>query len=473
VLGYHRQPTFGTAPTPMKSQLLNLWDALRTSYWFIPTLFAAASVVAAIYLPLLDDHLADTGVDLPEWLRTTTPVARTVLATMAGAMVAVTGTVFSITVVTLSLASQQFGPRLLRRFMYDLPTQITLGVFLSTGLYCLLLLRAVEQTNSGATVPHVAVFSATVLVAVSVIMLIAFIQNVATLIQAPQVVAAVARDLNAAITRLYPESESDDDGARASFEHELEQPFHIVRSRQEGYIQALDESGLATLARDLGLVLRLRVRPGHFIAEDSLLAEVWARQDDEAPVDLPLVDEKFDGLMIVGVRRVPRQDVIAAVEELVEVAVRALSPGINDPFTAVNCVDRLGAALARIAHRPPPERAHYDAQGALRLITEPPTFAHVLDAAFDQIRQHAGDSISVVLRVLEALATVAAHATAPEDRAAVRRHVAMLERLGDRIDEADDRAVVHERCALVAAMLDGTPSIAPVHPFAEETGQAP
>ncbi len=126
----------------MKTYLLNLWDSLRSSYWFVPSLCALGAILLSVLLPLLDAAVARAGWSLPEWVQTTTPAARATLSVMAGSMVAVTGTVFSITIVTLSLASQQFGPRLLRRFMYDLVTQVTLGVFLSTGIYCLLILQS-------------------------------------------------------------------------------------------------------------------------------------------------------------------------------------------------------------------------------------------------------------------------------------------------------------------------------------------
>ena len=193
----------------MKTYFLNVWDTWRSSYWFVPTLFAVGAVLLSLTLPLLDAAIAKSGWSQPEWIRTTTPTARSTLSAMAGAMVAVTGTVFSITIVTLSLTSQQFGPRLLRRFMYDLPTQVTLGVFLSTGLYCLLVLRIVEHHDGGAAAPHLSVLVAVMLSVLSMAMLIVFIHHVAMLIQAPHVVAAVARDLDDAIARLFPEEIGD------------------------------------------------------------------------------------------------------------------------------------------------------------------------------------------------------------------------------------------------------------------------
>ncbi|MEO8496271.1 MAG: DUF2254 domain-containing protein [Planctomycetota bacterium] len=440
----------------MKTYLLNLWDSVRGGYWFVPTLFALGAVMLSLLLPRLDAAIVAWGWRLPEWIRTTIPAARATLSAIAGAMVAVTGTVFSITIVTLSLASQQFGPRLLRSFMYDLPTQITLGVFLSTGFYCLLLLRVVEQHDGGVTAPHVSVLAAVALTVLSMAMLIVFIQNVATLIQAPHVVAAVARDLDGAIERLFPEligdPASDEELNEASardMESKLGENCVVVGSTREGYIQAIDADGLMQLARERDLVLRLRSRPGDFIALGSPLADVWQAAEQPAAelsgTDLAVpLSETF----LVGIRRTPRQDVECMIDELVEVAVRALSPGINDPFTAMNCIDRLGAALGRVAERKLPSAYRWDDEGRLRVIARPVSFANVLDAAFNQIRQYGRDSVAVTTRLLEALESIAAHVQRSEDREALKRRAEMIVRLSESFsEEHDQRQVVkrHER----------------------------
>ncbi|MCB0337327.1 MAG: DUF2254 domain-containing protein, partial [Bdellovibrionales bacterium] len=164
-----------------KTTLLNFWDSLRSSYWFIPTLLVMLASLLSLVLASLDTTLS--GEALPAWIVTSTDAARATLSTIIGAMIAVTGTVFSITIVTLSLTSQQFGPRLLRTFMLDFITQLTLGVFLSTALYCTLIIRIVEQQADGP--PHLAVMFGVILMVVSIAMLIVFIHNIAVLIQAP------------------------------------------------------------------------------------------------------------------------------------------------------------------------------------------------------------------------------------------------------------------------------------------------
>lgn len=442
----------------MKTYLLNMWDAARASYWFVPSLFAVVALFFSFVMPVVDQAIADASVELPEWIRTTTDTARATLSAMAGAMIAVTGTVFSITIVTLSLTSQQFGPRLLRRFMYDVTTQITLGVFLSTGFYCLLALRAVENRDS-AVVPHLSILTAMIFTVVSMAMLIVFIHHVAMLIQAPHVVAAVARDLDDAIVRLFPnklgEPASDEiqpDGGEQ--ESRLGEKCLVLVSKVEGYVQAIDGEGLMRFACDHKIALGLSCRPGDFIAIGTPLADVWTTSDQSLekldPEELCL---RLNETIIVGVRRTPRQDVECAIDELVEVAVRSLSPGINDPFTAINCIDRLGAALGRLSERELPSAYRYDEENALRIITRPVAFGDVLDAAFNQIRQCSRDSVAVTIRMLESFASIAEHVCRVEDRESVRRHAEMTARASDLFAEEYDRVQVRQRLDAVQSVL--------------------
>ena len=424
-----------------------------------PSLFVAAAGLLAFLLPALDAVLADSGSSVPAWIDTTAESARITLSTMAGAIITVAGTVFSITIVTLSLASQQFGPRLLRRFMHDLATQVTLGVFLATGFYCLLLLRALGRGSLGETVPNVSVLVAVVLVAVSVVVLIVFIHHIAMLIQAPQVVAGVAQDLNDSIERLYPrhaehENDAQQDGARMVAA--LGRPARVLESKREGYIQALSEEGLGELAAKHDAVMRLHVHAGHFVSEGTALADVWLRPSHAAEDGAgEALAAGVNNCLVVGARRTPRQDAVAAVGELVEVAVRALSPGINDPFTAINCIDRLGAAMARLARKDAPAKYRFDDASRLRVITRPVPFGKVMDAAFDQIRQHARNEVAVTARVLEALAVVGAAADSGDKRASVLQHAAMAASVADTLAEEHDRSALLTRRAAVEQACGG------------------
>lgn len=421
-------------------------------------MFVTAALTLSVVMPVLDAEIASSGIQLPQWSRTTTATARATLSALSGAMVAVTGTVFSITIVTLSLTSQQFGPRLLRRFMYDLPTQVTLGVFLSTGFYCLLVLRIVEYRPGSTDVPHLSVLLGVAMAVVSMSILIAFIHHVATLIQAPHVVAAVSRDLDDAIVRLFPdkigEPPADEECDLTDQELNLAKSLAVLRSTKNGYIQAVDCEGLVCVARDADVTIRLRSRAGDFIAVGSPMADVYSVDGREGDaVDSEDLAQSLNEAIIVGVRRTPRQDVECAIEELVEVAVRSLSPGINDPFTAMNCIDRLGASLGGMAERKLPPAYCYGEGDRLRVVARGTSFADVLDAAFNQIRQNGRESVPVTIRLLEALESIAEHVRRDEDGEAILKHASLISRHAESFPEEHDRKGIWERYERVKKSL--------------------
>ena len=235
---------------------------------------------------------------------------------------------------------------------------------------------------------------------------------------------------------------------------QLGENYLVVRSTRDGYIQAIDEDGLMQMARERDLLLRLHSRPGNFIATGSPLADVWTcsepSAEDSTASDLTAT---LNEAVIVGIRRTPRQDIECAIEELVEIAVRALSPGINDPFTAMNCIDRLGAALGRLSERKLPTAYRCDDEGRLRIIVCSVAFANALDAAFNQIRQYGHNSVAVTIRLLEALASVAEHVHCDNDRDVVKLHAEMVSRHTESLAEEHDKEVVRERIQRVYSLL--------------------
>ena len=414
---------------------------------------ALGVLLIGVAMPLIDARLLSGGWEYPAWIETTTDAARTTLSAIVGAVMTVTGTVFSITIVTLSLTSQQYGPRLLRTFMHDLTTQLTLGVFLSTGLYCLLVLKSVDGAEQSIEAPHLSVALALSMGVLSMIMLIAFFHHIAMLIQAPSVIEAVAADLDDAIERLFPERIGDPPGDQtlAAAQEQLaifDENSRLLRSRCEGYIQAIDAEGLLHWATEDDLKIRLRRRPGDFLCREEPLADLWGGGDA-----IDRIEERLNEAVIVGRRRTPRQDVECAVDELVEVAVRSLSPGINDPFTAVNCIDRLTAALARLAQRKTPSPLRCDARGTLRVVARPVEFTAVLDAALNQIRQNGRRSVAVTIRLLEGLAWVAENCSRPADCDAVLQQAEMTACNRDAFPEEADRRQIQERLDDVKAVL--------------------
>lgn len=411
----------------MRAYFWKLWDDFRSGFWFIPSLFVLFAVLLGFCMPMVDSR-ADTWIrDHAPWALTTTNAARPVLSAIGGAMITVTGVVFSITVVALSIASSQFGSRMLRNFMDDRTTQVTIGMLVGTSLYCFLIMRTVREINGTMFIPHLSVLLSVCLVMISMGALILFIHHMSLSIQAPQILASLAADLDDSIERLFPEKLGDPPGEMpqeiddATKRVVLGNDFAPVVAEQEGYLQAIDSGGLIGIAKENDLVIELGKKPGDFVVKATQIAKVWpAHRLNDA------IAEALNDTLIFGSRRTPRQDALCAVEEIVEVAVRSLSPGINAPLTAMTCIDRLGASLGRLAGRRIPSASRYDDDGTLRLVSPHTTFPDALGASFNQIRQYGRGSVSVVLRLFTTLQLLTQFVERSEDRQAILQHATMI-----------------------------------------------
>lgn len=425
------------------TRLRAFWESMRATYWVVPSAMAFVALVLSVVVIQLDEAAAADLLNRWSWVYTGGPEgARAVLSTIAASMITVAGVTFSITIVALTLASQQFGPRLLRNFLRDLGNQIVLGSFISTFLYCLLVLRTVRGTDDSQFVPHLAVTVGVVLAMLSVAVLIFFIHHVATSIQASQVIANVAGELDSAITRIFPEAIGDGPAERDDVDRPGappdDQTVHTLGATTTGYVQAVDSARLMTLACESNLTIRIDARPGTFVRPGTPLASLWP-----APQPPDACDEALRDAYIVGADRTGSQDAGFFVEQLVELAVRALSPGINDPGTARSCIDRLEQAFCHLAGRriPPPSR--YDDQGVVRVVAAPVTFAMLLDPAFDEISRYGRTSVSVSCRLLEAIRDLAACTRREDDRQAlVRQAEIVAQRARSACPDAPDIAAI-------------------------------
>ena len=332
--------------------------------------------------------------------------ARSLLSAVASSSIGVASTIFSITIAALSLASGQMGPRLLRNFVRDARNQIALGIFLGTFAYALMVLRTVRTVSEGSFVPHVGVTGAMVLALVCLATLVWYVHHIATSINIEIVVDVVHRDLADAI------------GAKTLDAAALLPPPEPIRGQAvtvsgSGILQAVDDAVLADWAHHHGVAIAMRVRPGAFVPQGSPVATVSAAVEGTRAA--------FDEALTFGRRQAALQDLEYPVRQLNEIAVRALSPGINNPFTAANVLDRYGDALCRVAHRHLPTGV-IEREGRIVLILDVIDYDGFCDGMFHTIRQNAAGSAYVLIRLIEVLTRVAEVDRLLDRRAALRRH---------------------------------------------------
>ncbi|MDQ3466371.1 MAG: DUF2254 domain-containing protein [Actinomycetota bacterium] len=398
---------------------MSRWTRLRQSFWFLPAMLCALALVLAESLIFLDQRLED--VDLGPLGVLITRVgesgSRDLLGAIAGSMLTVASTTFSITIAVLALSSSTYGPRLVRNFMADRGNQFVLGIFVATFLYSLLVLRSVRVLDEGgedAFVPHLAVNVAVLLAVLAIGVLVYFIHHISDSVQIWTLARQVRTDLLTTVDRLYPEQigrdSQDVEDARGAQDtpSRLEVDGAPVASQQTGYVQGVNHEDLLTLAGKHDLVVSLRVRPGHHTIEGTTLAVVWpgSRLDDD------LLEEIGEAVRI-GQARTPHEDVEFSVLLLEEMAVRALSPSTNDPYTALNALDDLSAGLVLLAGRRPPSPYRYDGQGQLRVVAPGVVLTDLLDHLLDAMRLYAIEHPSVLHRTLELVQQVSAASEQP------------------------------------------------------------
>ncbi|MEX0761098.1 MAG: DUF2254 domain-containing protein [Dehalococcoidia bacterium] len=440
----------------MRTRLSNAWYSAHSSFWFVPSVMTAAAIGLAVVLLALDEA---AGIRSMVGFGTLQPDgARDILSTIAGSMITVAGVVFSITIVSLTLASSQFGSRILRTFMRDTGNQVVLGMFLATFVYCLLILGAIRaETDDELFVPYISVAFGIILALASLGVLIYFIHHVSASIQANSIVASVGQDLEGAINRLFPErlGRGPDDVRhpdQSQFDPaEFERVARAVPSNSNGYLRTLNNEALMHLAKSNDLVIRIEYRPGDFIVHGNTVALA----SPGAKVDSNLM-EKINGVFILGRERTLEQDVAFVFNQLVEMAERALSPGINDAQTAMTCIDRIGAGLAQLADRQTPSSYRYDDEGVLRVIVMAENFEDIAQKMLDRLRRSSQANATVMIHLLEMIRGVAPHIRRSEGRSILVRQARVIHATSnDQLGQEYDREAVSEAYDMTLAALIG------------------
>lgn len=385
--------------------------AARTSLWFVPAVMTAGAAVLALVLVRLEQGGVLMAVPDDHWLLGGgAEGARGVLSAIAGGLITVTGVVFSVTIVALQLASSQFTPRVLRHFTADRTNRVVLGVLIGTFTYTVLVLRVVrsEFSDYDAFVPRIAVSVAVLLVLVSIGFLIAFINHAARSIDVAVILDRVARESVDQVERLFPVQVGEPEAAPVAEGDAMASAPARVAALEAGYLQAVDGNSLLKLDAGGPLVIRMEKRVGTFILPGETLALVWppAAAGEE-------IREAVHRAFVIGPERTASQDVEFGMVEMSDIAVKALSPGINDPTTAFLCIDRLSQVLAALARRDPPSEQR-GGDGRVRFIAVHTPFERAVGLSFDQIRHYGQGNPAVLKKLLDAVTTLSA--LAPLDR---------------------------------------------------------
>ncbi|HUH13178.1 MAG TPA: DUF2254 domain-containing protein [Longimicrobiales bacterium] len=421
------------------------WKRLQESLWFVPGLCTVGALLLSFATVEVDRGYL-RGWDLPGWVFLAgAEGVQGMLTAIAGSLITVTGVVFSVTIVALQLASSQFTPRVLRNFTADRANQVVLGVFIGTFTYAMMVLRVVRLPVGGgdAFVPALSAIVAGLLALISIGFLIFFIDHLARAIQAEVILELVADQTEKVAERIFPREPETDEGLEPS--PPPAQPGSVPSSRA-GYLQAIDEERLLEIAAEHGLTLRVELLVGEFLLVGSPVVAVWPA----VAVQDGLSHEIRQGL-VIGTERTPHQDVGRGILEISDLAVKALSPGINDPTTALVCVDRLAQVLLAIGrgHERPGWRRAEDEEA--RLFLPRPSFEDALRQGFGPIAFYGAEHPRVLRRLLEQLARLAA-LLPPTRRPALLRQVEVVEeRARAHLERADGLESVQAAVAAARA----------------------
>lgn len=417
----------------MHARLFKLIYDIRASYWFVPMCMVFGAMLLAIALRWWD---ANHQIDWLSWFMQATPDdARSILGTIATAVLGVAGVTFSITIVAVSFASSNYGPRLINNFMRDKGSQYTLGTFIGTFVYCLTVMTNVNGSitvasgeDIAASVPMLSIFVALVLTFASISVLIFFIHHITETINIENIIADIGHSLEGRITELFPREEGepellDDVDFDTAITGKI---IHEVQARTIGYIQAIDLENLNDIAESEELLIMVHYRPGDFTTTYDCLLSVWTADNRNIPSDT------LRQCFASGQERTEHQNVLFMVEQISEVIARALSPGINDPYTAISCMNWFRTALMEYLNH---ERTLRDEQDGsresfpwhrTRVQLKPIDLGRLCVVMFDQTRQYVAADKNVTLHTMSLIAECAWHAGPGSARELLQDHLKRL-----------------------------------------------
>ena len=407
---------------------LRLWlDRLRTSLWFVPSLIVLAAVVLAYAALAIDARLPD------QWWKDATGLVALFDVRIGGGMatlqvvgtsiITIAGVVFSITIAAMTLASGQYTSRVLRNFIRDRGNQTVLGLFLGIFVYCLLIMRSLSGVSDNSHAPPLSMLLALLLAFVGIATLIYFIHHIAMSLQATRVVASIGESALPSVDRHFPDRFEPPEESDLERRKPVDGQRKSLRSRRNGYVTGINFDDLLVAADKCDCLVRVWRGPGHFVTEGEAVAEV---QSGEA-LDEDVLDDLL-GAWSFSQQRTLENDPAYGLRQLVDVALKALSPGVNETSTGVMCVNWIGVMLVRMSGRRMPPRI-LSGEEYIRIITHAPGMAEFIHDGFDQIRQNASGNVAVLKRQLEVLLTLASGPGAKVCRKPVLQQAEAIEAL--------------------------------------------
>ena len=426
-----------------------LWDDLAGALWVLPTISVLVFLAAGALLSRVS--ISD---DSPLAFQGSADDARNVLIVVSTAMITVTGLVFALTIVALQIASGQYSPRLLRNFMRDRGTQVVLSVFVGAFAYSTagLWTVGVQRAGAQAFVPRLAVSGSLALALASVGVLIYFIHHLARSIQIDAIMSQIQRETLQVIDDVYPQAASDlepedrcpDPPAQAT----------VLPAATSGYLQAIQPALLVDIATRHDLVVRLARRVGDHVVAGTPIAWAWHRSPDQPPPPPALLGAAAAHAVHIGFERTMVQDVLFGLRRLVDIANRALSPAINDPYTAIQAVHHLSVLLCALAGRRLGDWLCHDRQGTLRVAIPLPDFAEYLVRSTAQIRRFGAAEPALTRSLIQLLRDVGTSTASDERRAACAHHLWLVleDAKRETAQPADLQAVVEDGAAALSAL---------------------
>ncbi|PYB77040.1 DUF2254 domain-containing protein [Rhizobium wuzhouense] len=402
----------------------NFLALLQGKLWLLPLIFTVGSAALAVILILFGNRLASAGSGHLWWLYSgDAETGRQLLSSLLSGLMTMTSLVISVTFVILTLAANQLGPRLISRFMADRQIQTVLGLFIGTILYLIIVLRSVTDQLGATGVPHLAITAGSVLTVLCLLALLFYIHKVARSIIADNIVNALYTDMLATMDSVLPPPDTPKHeplGARFAG------PFHTLAIGKVGHVQVVDYQRLLDLAVSEDIRMAVNVRAGHYVLAAGGHVQVFT---EKAPDDALL--DSIRAAFTIGAERTPAQDLEFGIRQLTEIAVRALSPGINDPFTALAVIDRISAAVECQIGRAVQPAEYRDDHGALRLLVSRTDLRGLMDAGFRPIRQAGADHPAILTRMAIRLADLVGPAVLEAEREALSAQIEALGQAGE------------------------------------------